>query len=133
MCRHLRRHYRMLTWDSRAAYVPIYHCVKTVRIRSYYGPYSVQMRENMDQNNSEHGHFLRSLYQCFSVCGSKWKTLERIEINWMYWHEMDSTVTLVNSYYIPIPLLINRELRLDLEKIHHATLISNYSYFSWSS
>ena len=24
-------------------------------------PYSVRMSENMDQNNSEHGHFLRSI------------------------------------------------------------------------
>ena len=36
------------------------------RIRIEYGkirsifPYSVQMRENTDQNNSEYGHFLRS-------------------------------------------------------------------------
>ena len=36
------------------------------RIRNEYGeifrisPYSVRMRENADQNNSEHGHFLRS-------------------------------------------------------------------------
>ena len=53
------------------------HCVKCVRIRSYSGPhfpafglnserygvsllYSVQMRENADQNNSEYGHFLSS-------------------------------------------------------------------------
>ena len=44
------------------------HCVKSVRIRSYSGPhfllrispYSVQIRENADQNNSEYGHFLRS-------------------------------------------------------------------------
>ena len=55
------------------------HCVKSVRIRSYSGfwsefsrirtkyeeilrisPYSVQMLENADQNNSENGHFLRS-------------------------------------------------------------------------
>ena len=52
------------------------HCVKCVRIRSYSGPhfpafglnserygvsllYSVQMRENADQNNSEYGHFSR--------------------------------------------------------------------------
>ena len=33
------------------------HCVKSVRIRSYCGPYSVRMRENTDQNNSEYGHF----------------------------------------------------------------------------
>ena len=36
------------------------------RIRLVYGeilrlsPYSVRMRESMDQNNSEYGHFLRS-------------------------------------------------------------------------
>ena len=49
------------------------HCVKSVRIRNYSGPYfptivlnlgispySVRMRENKDQNNSEHGRFLRS-------------------------------------------------------------------------
>ena len=37
--------------------------VKSVRIRSYSGPYSVQMRENTDQNNSEYGHLLRSVSQ----------------------------------------------------------------------
>ena len=38
----------------------IYNCVKSVRIRSFSGLYSSQMRENADQNNSEYGHFLRS-------------------------------------------------------------------------
>ena len=49
------------------------HCVKNVHIRSYSGPhfstfgmnterygispYSVRMRENVDQNNSKYGHF----------------------------------------------------------------------------
>ena len=33
------------------------HCVKSVRIRSHSGPYSVRMWENTDQNNSEYGHF----------------------------------------------------------------------------
>ena len=44
------------------------HCVKNVRIRSFSGPYfpafelnistySVRMRENKDQKNSEYGHF----------------------------------------------------------------------------
>ena len=37
-------------------------CVKSVRIRSDSGPYSVRIRENTDQNNSEYGHFLRSEY-----------------------------------------------------------------------
>ena len=52
------------------------HCVKSVRIRSYSGPYfpafrlktdilcispySVRMQENTDQNNFEYGHFSRS-------------------------------------------------------------------------
>ena len=33
------------------------HCVKSVRVRNY----SVQMRENVDQNNSEYGRILRSV------------------------------------------------------------------------
>ena len=36
------------------------HCVKSVRIRSYSGSYSVRMRENKDQDNPEYGHFSRS-------------------------------------------------------------------------
>ena len=35
--------------------------MKIVRIRSYSGTYSVQMRETTDQNNSEYGHFWRSV------------------------------------------------------------------------
>ena len=45
------------------------HCVKSVRIRSYsspyflrISPYSVRMRDNTDENNSEYGHFSRSEY-----------------------------------------------------------------------
>ena len=33
------------------------HCIKSVRIWSY----SVRMRENMVKNNSEYGHFLRTV------------------------------------------------------------------------
>ena len=33
------------------------HCLKSVRIRSFSGPYSVLMLENTDQKNSEYGHF----------------------------------------------------------------------------
>ena len=39
------------------------HCVKSVRIQSFSGPhfpYSVQMRENTEQKNSDYGHFLCS-------------------------------------------------------------------------
>ena len=35
-------------------------CNCPLRVRSYYGPYSVGMRENTDQKNSKYGHFLRS-------------------------------------------------------------------------
>ena len=54
----------------------VIQCVKIVRIRSYCGPhfpafglnterysvspYSARMPENIDQNNSEYGHFSRS-------------------------------------------------------------------------
>ena len=37
------------------------HCIKCFRIGCYSGLYSVQMRENTDQNNSEYGYFLRSV------------------------------------------------------------------------
>ena len=39
------------------------HCVKSISIQSYSGPYSVQMRENTDQNNSAHRHFSEWLRQ----------------------------------------------------------------------
>ena len=44
-----------------------YHSVKSVGIRTEYGeirsisPYSVRIRENTDQKNSEYGHILRSV------------------------------------------------------------------------
>ena len=33
------------------------HCMKSVRIQSFSGPYSVRMQENTDHKNSEYGHF----------------------------------------------------------------------------
>ena len=33
---------------------------RSVLIRSFFGPHSVLVRENMDQKNSEYGHFLRN-------------------------------------------------------------------------
>ena len=41
-------------------YFKLLHCVKSDRIRSYSDPHSVLMRENVNQKNSEYGHFLRS-------------------------------------------------------------------------
>ena len=37
--------------------------MKNVRIWSYFGPYFPAFRLNTDQNNSEYGHFLRSVNQ----------------------------------------------------------------------
>ena len=63
------------------------HCVKCVRIRSYSGPhfsafglnterYSVRMRENADQNNSEYGHFTQ--------CKQRTWKLSRVDENTKY-------------------------------------------------
>ena len=41
------------------------NCVKSVRLQSYSGSYSVRMRKNAEQNNSEYGHFLRSVTIAF--------------------------------------------------------------------
>ena len=38
----------------------ILHYVKSVRVWSYSGPHFPAFVLNTDQNNSEHGHFLRS-------------------------------------------------------------------------
>ena len=67
--KHLQKSWKHLKYQNM-------DCVKSVRIRSYSGPYfphsdwiqrvrsvypySVRMRKNADQNNSEYGHFLSS-------------------------------------------------------------------------
>ena len=47
---------------SRGMEMEYSHCVKSVRNRSYSGPYSVQMLENADHNSSKYGHFSCSVY-----------------------------------------------------------------------
>ena len=42
------------------------HCLKSLQIRSFSGPYSVQIRENTEQKNSVFGPFLRSEIHCFN-------------------------------------------------------------------
>ena len=39
-----------------------YHCVKSIRVRSYSGTYFAAFRLNSDENNSEYGHFLRGVF-----------------------------------------------------------------------
>ena len=79
------------------------HCVKSVSIWSYSGPhfptfglpYSVRLRENADQNNSEYGHFSRgkpihleiwikqsitSFNEWFTLEALKWKLEVTLEV-----------------------------------------------------
>ena len=67
---------RLVQTSNRQKHSEKLHCLKSVRIRSFSGPYfpafglnterysvslpSVPMQENTDQKNSEHEHFLRS-------------------------------------------------------------------------
>ena len=51
-------------------------CAKSVRIRSYSGPYAVRMQENTDENNSEYGHFFRSEWMFCKNCKKKKKKLD---------------------------------------------------------
>ena len=55
------------------------HFVKSVRNRSYsgphfpaFGPYSIRMRQNADQNNSENEHFSRSVVSISSSKERMW-------------------------------------------------------------
>ena len=43
-----------------SVYVSRIRCVKSVRIRSFYGPYFPTFGLNTDQKNSKYGHFSRS-------------------------------------------------------------------------
>ena len=59
------------------------HYVKSVLIRSYSGPHSIQIWENMDQNNSEYRHFLRSgIISQMSSYLFPWFVANLISSNW---------------------------------------------------
>ena len=64
----------MLTISTRSFSIniwknPKYHCMKSVRIRSFSGPYFLSFGHNTNQKNSEYGHFSRSvnLYYIYNV------------------------------------------------------------------
>ena len=62
------------------------YCVKSVSIRRYSGPYFLSfglnsMQENMDQNNSECGHFLRSETDEFGLDSKQIYEDKLVEIN----------------------------------------------------
>ena len=58
------------------------HCVRSVRIRSYSGPYSVRIRENTDQNNSEYRHISHSVnFTSFSSLPEKFSYSEVFSVS----------------------------------------------------
>ena len=69
--------------------------MESVRIWSFSGPYSIQMRENTNQKNSKYEHFLRSywfilinqnvlIYDWFNFYGIKFLTDEKlVELNFL--------------------------------------------------
>ena len=67
---------------------PVHHA-KSVRIRSYSGPhYSVRMRENADQNNSEYGHFLRSVpcrKETKMPTTQRFQLINKVILYWLNW------------------------------------------------
>ena len=63
------------------------HCVKSVHVRSYSGSYSVQTRENKDQNNPKFGHFLRSDSSVVRnyIDDSNWSWSQWANMQYTYW------------------------------------------------
>ena len=47
----------ILSLPTSRVHITSVNCAKSVRIRSYSGPYSVRIRENTEQNNFEYGNF----------------------------------------------------------------------------
>ena len=62
-------HVLFLAWFSTFDFSQGVHCVKSNRIRSYFGSYfpvfGLNTGENVDQNNSECGYFSRSGFNCW--------------------------------------------------------------------
>ena len=56
-----------------------FYGVKSVRIRSYSGPYFFAFGLNTDQNNSEYGHFSRSVIYLKSWFFDRWYDYSSIE------------------------------------------------------
>ena len=52
--------------NTKTRMVPLLHCLKSVGIRSCSGPYFPAFGLNTNQNNSEYGHFLRSVGHCIN-------------------------------------------------------------------
>ena len=47
-------------WKPTEEYLIKIYCVKSIRIRKFFDPHFFSFGLNMDQKNSEYGHFLQS-------------------------------------------------------------------------
>ena len=91
------------------------------RNRTEYGdilhisPYSVQIRENTDQNNSKYGHFLRSgnqyKYIAFNIllCSILIISYKTLNITWIY-NEKTKELTIYAIFYQNVTIFYRQEL-----------------------
>ena len=108
-------------------WIPInHHCVKSIRIRSFsgpyfsaFGPYSVWMRKNTDQKNSEYEHFSRSdgLLELQNIV-----TLKSEKASWK-WTEERRSRRLWNKIWV---CQINCDTTLEEDKVINPDGISDY-------
>ena len=90
--------YMRIALRKKCPYLELFLCVFS-RIRTEYGeiPYSIWMRENVDQNNSEYGHFSRS------VVVKKWQDVIAILLSGQrkqMAHSLDVFKSITYSEYI---------------------------------
>ena len=65
-----------------------FHYVKNVCIRSFSGPYSVQMLKNTDHKNSEYGYFSRSVSD---------KSLHSASSSYRFWSVFNQSIKLADN------------------------------------
>ena len=61
------------------------HCVKSLQKRSFYDPYSVQIREDTDQKNSVFGHFRRSVVVNLKIIMLIPRCSKRLKLKLLLW------------------------------------------------
>ena len=127
-----------------------YHCVKSVRIRSYSGPDFPAFGLKTDQNNSKYGHFKRSVffsiilllcYTCFrplflshyKVCNQDcaWKIFLSSPTIWITENEFSTPMVLIFTSILYYSCLINSKLRIPWRTKQCRTKLS-VDFFFWT-
>ena len=111
------------------------HCMISVRIRSFSGPYSVRMRENANQKNSEYGHFSRSGHHSTSL----WKEIQFSEMYSEPWQPLivsipvwTSTAKVNTSEEAIILIVLLLFLNTYLTNVIHGCIYSMTLCIVWS-